>query len=78
MHRSLQAVRTSQRNRGVRPRYAVDSDDGSLRGGEGMSAGASEGAAPEANGGGAAAGGGSSSDEELLAARAPTARRKNG
>lgn len=73
-----QAVRTSQRNRGVRPRYAVDSDDGSPWRGQGMSAGASEGAAPEANGGGAAAGGGSSSDEELLAARAPTARRKTG
>ena len=70
-------MRTSQRNRGVRPRYAVDLDDGSPRGGEGVSAGASEGAAPEANGSGAAADG-SSSDEELLAARAPTARRKTG
>ena len=51
---------------------------GSPRGSEGMSAEASEDAAPEANGGGAAARGGSSSDEELLAARAPTARRKTG
>ena len=74
MHCSWQAVRTSQRNRGVRPRYAADSDDGSLRGGEG----ASEGAAPEANGGDAADAIASSSDEELLAARAPTARRKTG
>ncbi|KAK9825167.1 hypothetical protein WJX81_001187 [Elliptochloris bilobata] len=63
-------VRASQRNRGARPQYAVDSNDGSL--GEDAS-GASEGAAPVGNNGGR-----SSSDSEPLAARASAARRKTG